>query len=143
MNDQGISTWSSFTAPPEWTYLDLPGSWGRYRHTTAVVRAGDGTQKAVFTSSIHEAGSWDLWIHIPDKPMSFPLAKFGTWSLEIEDGNGDLHDIEFNSEAALEGWNQVETIELPEGEVSVTLPDKTDGDLVMADAIRWSPSAGE
>ena len=82
--------------------------WGKYRHTTAVVRSGDGTQKAVFKSVIRKAGLWGLWIHIPDKQMSFPGLKFGTWTLEVKDSNEDQHIIEFNSEAALSGWNQAE-----------------------------------
>ncbi len=143
LNEKGLSTSSFFTATPDWTYLDLPGSWGKYRHTTAVVKAGEGEKTATFTASINRTGSWDLWYHIPDKQKSFPRYNFGTWNLVVRDSNGDQFDIEFNSDAALEGWNQVAIMDLPKGEVSVTLSDKTDGDLVLADAIRWSPSIQE
>jgi hypothetical protein len=34
-------------------------------------------------------------------------------------------------------------LDLSEGVASVTLSNKTDGDLVLADAIRWSPSVDE
>ena len=143
LGGQGLSTSTSFIAPPEWTYLDLPGSWGKYRHTTAVIKSGEGKKLATFTALIHKTGSWTLWLHMPDKQKSFPWSKFGTWTMVIKDSNVDRHNAEFNSGAALEGWNQVETFDLPDGEVSVTLSDKTDGDLVMADAIRWSPTVGE
>jgi hypothetical protein len=143
LSGKGLTTWTFYFASPEWTNLDLPGSWGKYRHTTAVVKAGEGTKKAIFTSVIHKRGSWDLWLHMPDKKSSFPWSKFGTWSLVVKDGVGDQHEIKFNSDAAFQGWNQVETLNLPKGVVSVTISDKTDGDLVLADAIRWSPSDGE
>jgi len=143
LNNQGLSTATSYGISPTWSRLGLPGSWGKYRHTTALVQAGDGTKKAVFTAAIHKAGSWDLGLHMPNKQKSFPEAKFGTWTLVVKDSAGDPHEIEFNSDAASQGWNSVETLELHEGAVSVTVSDKTDGGLVLADAVRWSPSVGK
>ncbi|MGD9162009.1 MAG: hypothetical protein PVG39_26595, partial [Desulfobacteraceae bacterium] len=142
-NGKSLSTWASYVPPPEWTYLDLPGSWGKYRHTTAAIKAGEGENKATFTTVIKKSGSWNLWLHMPSKQKSFPGLEFGTWSLIVKDTNGDSHEIKFNSDAALEGWNHADTLELPEGIVSVTFSDKTDKGPVLADAIRWSPSAGE
>ncbi len=143
LNDQGLSTWTAYTPPEEWSHLDLPGSWGKYRHTTAVVKSGEGKKEATFNAAIHRTGSWDLWLHMPSKQRSFPGYEFGTWNLVVKDSNGDRHEIEFNSEAALEGWNHVDSLALPEGTVSVTFSDKTDKGPVLADAIRWSPSVGE
>ena len=60
----------------------------------------------------------------------------------ITDSNRDPHEIKFDSNAAAMGWNLAESIDLPEGETTVTLSNKTDGQFVVADAIRWSPSAG-
>ena len=73
----------------------------------------------------------------------FPGRKWGTWNLVIKDSNGDQHEISFYSKAAAQGWNLAESLFLPEGETSVIFSDKTDGQLVVADAIRWSPSAGD
>lgn len=143
LSDKGFTAWTSYFPSSEWTNLDLPGSWGKYRHTTAVVKAGEGTKKAIFTGVIHKRSSYDLWLHMPDKKSAFPGSKFGTWNLVVKDSAGDQHETQFNSDTALQGWNQVETLNLPEGAVSVTISDKTDGDLVLADAIRWSPSDGE
>lgn len=62
--------------------------------------------------------------------------------MTIKDSNGDEREITFDSNGATEGWNLSESFDLPEGEISVTLSNKTDGQFVIADAIRWSPSAG-
>ncbi len=72
----------------------------------------------------------------------FPARKWGTWHLTITDSNGDEREITFDSNITAEGWNLSESFDLPEGDVSVTLSNKTDGKFVIADAIRWSPSAG-
>ncbi len=133
---------SAFQIPSDWSRITRPMSWGKYRHTIAAVKAGNGEKKAVFTCTIPKAGQWDLELYIPAKETVFPGRKWGTWHLTIKDSNGDERDITFDSNSATEGWNLSESFDLPEGDVSVTLSNKTDGKFVIADAIRWSPSAG-
>jgi hypothetical protein len=106
------------------------------------VKAGKGDKKAVFSSAIPQAGQWGLEVYVPAKLMIYPRKKWGTWHLTVKDGNGDERDITFDSNAASEGWNLSGNFDLPEGEISVTLSNKTDGHFIIADAIRWSPSAG-
>ena len=73
---------------------------------------------------------------------AFPGRRWGAWHIIVRDSHGDQHEIRFNSEAGSEGWNLAEKLNLPEGKVTVELSDKTDGSLVVADAIRWTPSIG-
>ena len=108
-----------------------------------MVRAGEGSKKAIFTAIIPKAGLWDLELYMPSKESAFMVRKWGTWNLVIRDSNSDPHDTGFDSRAATRGWNLVGSFNLPEGETSVIFSDKTDGQVVMADAIRWLPSAGE
>lgn len=142
--DQGLPSQAyAFRIPSSWSRISMPISWGKYRHTLVTVGAGDGDKKAIFTSMIHEACQWDLEIYIPTKEPLFPGRKWGNWHYTVSDGNGDEHKIEFDSDAAAEGWNLAGNFDLPEGEVSVTLSNETDGAFVLADAIRWVPSAGD
>ena len=98
----------------------------------------------MFTAKIPHSGSWDLEIHIPPKYNAFPNRKWGTWNLVIADNNGDQHEIKFDSDAASQAqWNIVGNFDIPEGEISVTLSNQTDGRFVVADAIRWLPVAGD
>ena len=46
-------------------------------------------------------------------------------------------DARVRGGAAERGWSLVETFELTGGEVSVSLSDETDGQVVVADAVRW------
>ena len=66
---------------------------------------------------------------------------WGTWHLAVGD-DASRQEITFDSAAGSEGWNLVGTFDLPQGAVTVELSDETDGDIVVADAIRWSPAAG-
>jgi hypothetical protein len=144
VTDQGLPVTNQYEVPPTWSRLPTVGSWGKYRHTLAAVRAGNGEKKAVFTAEVTHSGSWDLEIHIPPKYNAFPGRKWGGWNLLITDSNGNQHKTKFDSDAASQAqWNIVGNFEIPEGEISVTLSNQTDGQFVVADAIRWSPSAGK
>ena len=99
-----------------------------------------GNRKAVFTAPIPSAGQWDLEIHMTNKDR-FGRGGWGNWEMNVMAGS-DPMPVSFDSGAGTQGWNLVGTFDLPEGEVAVELSDKTDGRVVVADAIRWLPSAG-
>lgn len=127
--------------PGEWARMSNTNAWGKYRHTNALIRPGEGNEKAVFSSSLPDTGAWDLEFHLPMKD-NFPGKSWGTFHLDVIDSNGDQHKLEFDSKAGNEGWNLVEKLGLPQGQITVELSDETDGSIVVADAIRWTPSAG-
>jgi len=111
--------------------------------TLAIGGAGEGEKKAVFKTVINKAGQWDLELYIPWKNNIWPNRKWGMYHLVVTDSNGDQHEIQFDSKAASAGWSLADSIDLPEGETTVTISNKTDGQFVVADAIQWSPSAGD
>jgi ABC-type transport system involved in multi-copper enzyme maturation permease subunit len=127
--------------PSEWTRISNGMTYGKYRHTAAYIRKGEGAKKAVFSVALPQASSWDLEIYIPMKNV-FPNKKWGTWHGIVTDINGDKHQVEFDSKAGAEGWNLAGKYDLPQGKCTLEISDSTDGDIVVADAIRWTPSAG-
>jgi ABC-type transport system involved in multi-copper enzyme maturation permease subunit len=141
--DQGLPLTSTYSIPRAWSRAVYTTSFGKYRRTFAVVGAGEGEKKAMFTADINQAGQWDLELFTPWKPNIMPGRKWGTYNLLITDSNGDQHEIKFDSNAAAQGWNLAGSIDLPEGKTTVTVSNKTDGQFVVTDAIRWSPSTGK
>lgn len=141
--DQGLPITNIYRIPSDWSRAVYTSSFGKYRQTFAVVRKGEGEKKAVFKTDINQPGQWILELFFPYRQSIMPGRKWGTYHLVITDGNGDPHEIKFDSNAAAMGWNLVENIDLPQGETSVTISNKTDGQFIVADAIRWSPSAGK
>lgn len=105
-------------------------------------------KKAVFYAAIPYSGQWNLELYLPPQLAIFlssnryPNPKWGDWHLTVKDGNGDAHEIEFDSNAASDGWNLAGSLALPEGKAFVILSNETDGDCVIADAIRWAPVEG-
>ena len=136
----GVNTWR---VPSEWSRGVNITSFGKYRHTLAVIRGGKGENKAIFTADIEKSGEWDLELYVPWKGNIWNNKKWGKWHVAVIDNNGDKHEVEFDSKAANAGWNLVGKYDLPEGKVTVELSDQTDGDLVVADGIQWTPSAGK
>lgn len=136
--DQGLPVVPSDHLPAVWSRGTATTCWGKYRRTMALIKAGKGNQKAIFTTAIPHAGTWDLELYLPNGP--YRDRNWGTWNLVVTDSNGDLHEIQFDADAgAIIAWNLVGSLDLPAGVTSVTLSDKTDGERVVADAIRWSP----
>ena len=61
---------------------------------------------------------------------------FGTYNLRIVAGE-HARPVPFDARVAVPGWNAIGTYDLPAGPVGVEVSDATDGDIVVADAIRW------
>lgn len=139
--DQGLPTWTNERG--EWTRALIPSSWGKYRHTVAGAMAGDGTAVGVFTVELPRPGRWQLDYHVPNPRVMGPgfLPSFGMLgSFEmtlVVDGNGIT--VDFDGSLAEIGWNKLGEYDLPSGAVRLEVSNRTDGEMVIADAIRWVP----
>jgi hypothetical protein len=125
--------------PSRWSRLAVPRAWGKYRHTVAMVRGGTGSRRAVFKASVPGPGSWNLELHLPAREggrRGVMRRDRGTWRFSVEDGAGSKQAT-FDADAAEEGWNPLGSFELAGGEVRVFLSNSTEGQVVIADAIRW------
>jgi hypothetical protein len=121
-----------------WSRADATTAWGRYRHTEVLRTPGSGQHPAVFSDEIPSAGSWELALHLPQKGRSRRSSDWGTWTLEVHDATGD-RTFDFDADSAGQGWHVIGQVELGAGMAEVRLSDATDGDVVIADAIRWTP----
>ena len=123
-------------------------AWGRYRRTLARTPAGNGSTRAVFSAEVPTAGHWRLAIHLPGVAVSegrwrprSPLERdsLGSLALELSHGGRQQSVVTFEGGDAVPGWNDVGVFDLSAGPVDVSLSDRTSGQVVVADAIRWLP----
>jgi hypothetical protein len=70
--------------PSEWTRISNGMSYGKYRHTAAYIRKGEGAKKALFSAELPQSGAWDIEIYIPMRTI-FTGRKWGRWSGVIID----------------------------------------------------------
>ena len=139
--DQGLPGNSS--TPGEWSRVPYPTSWGKYRHTVAGALAGDGNQVAVFAADLPASGRWRLDFHKPDpQPAGFgsgrSYATLGSFDMKLV-ADGETTPVPFDGEVAEVGWNKIDEFEFTTTAVRLEVSSKTDGAMVIADAIRWVP----
>lgn len=135
--DKGLPVADGLVVPRTWSRRLNVSAWGRYRHTFAYIGPGEGTQRAVMPAQVPAAGVWALEIYLPYLPY-LPANARGTWHLEVVSESG-REKLSYDASVANVGWNRVGEYQLPAGEVRVELTDQTDGRMVVADAIAWSP----
>ena len=138
--DQGLPTWSRQRG--EWTRGNLPAAWGKYRQTSAGSTAGDGDSTAVFSAELPTPGRWQLYYHVPNRFLpGQPFAIYGALgSVNMALGaDGKTVNIDFDGTGAEAGWNKVGEYEFNSTSVRLEISSRTDGEMVVADAIRWAP----
>jgi len=151
--DQGLPVFSPQQIPG-WTRQEQDGAVGKYRRTLARSRSGDGSEKAVFGAELPSRGRWRLEYHLPPmRSFSFAMS-FGVATTARSDSNtnqpqgaydlrilaaGNETKIDFDAGAGQLGWNRLGDFDLPAGEVQVQVSNRTAGNYVVADAIRWLP----
>lgn len=140
--DRGLPLLADFRPPKEWSRRILAGAYGKYRRTQAVIRAGQGKQRAIFAAELPDAGAWKLELYVEPNRRDRRNWKQGTYHLKVIDANGDVQAVSFDASGAEEGWNPLGELELPSGKAQVVLSDETDGGAVIADAIRWREENG-
>ena len=156
--DQGLPEANElFGSTAEWSRREQSSSWGKYRHTIAIVDDGSGTKRAVFTADLPHSGRWRLAYHLPmltnqRREASGPGVQIniqlglagvlGTYDLTLIAG-GEERSLEFDGAAAEAGWNDLGVFELSKGEARVEVSDQTSGRRVIADAVRWQLVAEE
>ena len=132
----------------EWIRAQVPSAAGKYRHTAALVRPGDGDRHVVFEARLPRPGRWQMDYHIPNRHAPPPTGWSAEWAITFFGalGNLDMHlqsgadekPVSFDAGAAEVGWNKVGEFDLEAGDVRLVVTNRTDGEIVVADAIRWS-----
>ena len=122
-------------------------SWGKYRRTLVRIPAGEGVGRAVFAAELPAAGRWRLGYHLPgasvsegDWRRSFSWMRFndsfGSYDIRLK-ATGIDQAVAFDGADAVPGWNDLGVFDLPAGPVEVAVSDRTTGEVVVADAVRW------
>lgn len=129
-----------------WYREAVPSAWGRFRRTLAIARGGEASdRRATFAAELPHGGRWHLDYHIPPvSPPHFPdgaprlrhISRLGRYDISVQIGGRDW-PVEFDGGAAQPGWNEIGVFEIDAGRVDVVVGSQTNGDIVVADAVRW------
>ncbi len=150
--DQGLPEYRFIYGPPmQWSRSRYNDSWGKYRHTHAVITNGAGDQRAIFKADLPVSGQWRLAYYLAvsdagDKkfgPGVLTTGILGEYKMTLINANGDRQDIEFDGKAAGSGWNDLGEFNLPAGGTRLEIANATTGQIIVADAIRWRRASAE
>ena len=137
--DEGLPEFIAFYPPPVWSRSHSYNAWGKYRRTVALIANGPGDQTAVFTATLPDDGRWrlayHLWLIKPAEGMSQRFES-GEYDMTLV-ANGKRQAIEFDATASTNGWNDIGEFSLEAGPVSLEVSNRTTGNAVFADAVRW------
>lgn len=148
--DQGVPEYLGSGYVEHWSREAYPDSWGRYRHTHALIHLGKGASRATFSALLPHSGRWRLFYYLGTNtktengdsrfyPGRLLRSHLGTHNLTLV-SNGTRQPIEFDGQLATFGWNDLGEFQLPAGKTILEVADVTTGDIVIADAIRWRPA---
>ena len=138
--DQGLPVASQRAG--EWSRATLATGWGKYRHTVAGSIPGDGSGVAIFAADLPEPGRWRLEYHVPDRHglglWGPSYGALGTLGMTVI-ADGQEVEVAYDGASADVGWNEIDTFEFASTRVRLEVSNHTDGEMVVADAIRWLP----
>ena len=132
--------------PGRWRRMSAPTAVGRYRRTAARALPAHRGEQAVFRAELPVAGRWRLDYHLPPRRPNGRdawgnLDQLGGFALRLRAGAID-QAIAFDGRAAAGGWNTLGEYDLPAGPATLAVGTRTNGRVVIADAIRWQLTTG-
>ncbi|MCG8309543.1 MAG: hypothetical protein MI975_19260 [Cytophagales bacterium] len=155
--DQQKYTGIRFNRPPSsWKATAQPEFYGKYVLSAYVTSRGDGGRKAIWNANIRETGMHEIYYYVGRMPVrgrGRPGGGAGRGRPGGADGNNrqqnqgsylftihhddGIDDVEIDLANAEEGWNLMGNFYLSSGPAKVVLSNKTEGNLVIADAVKW------
>ena len=117
-------------------------AWGTYRRTLVRKTHGDGSAVAHFDAILPEPGRWRLAYHLPGDTVRHTrygrLRRDSIGTLDIKlVADGLETPLPLDGRNAKVGWNDLGAFDLPAVRVRVVVSDKTEREVVVADAIWW------
>ncbi len=155
---QGLSFWR---LPRNWVATTNADYYGKYIRSAHYVKAGGGERKVAWNAEITQAGNYDIYCYVGNERAYYRRGRGpgggrgggpgggrgggrgGGGSrgqlhyLVYHDDDPDGEEVLLDIGNAEEGWNYLGSFYFSAGAAKVELTNDTDGQLVIADAIKW------
>ncbi len=136
--------WSPAT---QWTLLKNASFYGKYIHSAYYIKSGDGKTIVNWQANLPVDGLYDIYSYMFNKQFFWRRRgrdRGGSRSnVNFRDFNYIIHhstgsdQVALDAQNAADGWNFLGTYYFSKGEATIDLSDKSNGQLVVADAIKW------
>jgi hypothetical protein len=140
---------NEYNAPYYWQPVIQTSYFGKFIRSAVYTRKGTGDRSVTWKGIIEKPGYYDIYAYIP-KEGSQQFSRQGQGGNNPEQRESLFRDLHFtvyhddgteeltvDFENAEQGWNKLGTYYLSPDTVKVSLSNKTEGRMVIGDAIRW------
>jgi hypothetical protein len=123
-----------FGAPRRWQHQTTDQAFGKYLRTRKVKRRGDGSQLAVWSVSLPQAGIYEVLFYTEPAPS-------GRYRITVENGESS-QEVELELKTAKSGWNSLGKYRFSKDslgcvKLSDDVPEASRYRRIYADAVRW------
>ena len=140
-------TFRPWDIPNRWTLFKNSKLYGKYINSAYYIKSGSGKKKAVWETDIREPGLYDVYCYSIDFSSLFEGRRRhrgrSSHGGSIQDFHYTVHSEAGSDEVAVDmgntylDWTLLGSYYFSKGEAKVELSDKSKGDLVVADAVKW------
>ena len=124
-----------------WFRKEARSCWGKYRRTCVQILPSSGHSRVVFDTQIPNGGIWQLEYHMPGQTRQGfiePSRHRGLGHTRVlVESTAFETELAFDASEARLGWNRLDAFRLNPGPVGVAVSGDSNGEVVVADAIRW------
>jgi hypothetical protein len=123
--------------PREWRAVLRSEFYGNYIRSAYYTRGGTGERNATWKVVLPEAGSYDVYYHIDHVNTGWRRNnRSPNYNLTIYHDQG-ADKVDHSTENTEPGWNYIGTFYISSDTGRVDLSNKSNGEIVFADAVKW------
>jgi hypothetical protein len=127
----------AWNPPREWKAVLRSEFNGNYVHSAHYTRGGTGERTASWKAALPEKTTYDVYFYLDKVNLVWRRTnKSPDYNFLVYHDNG-VEKINRSSEDAENGWNYLGTFSISSDTARVELTNKTIGDMVFADAVKW------
>ena len=141
---RGLRYWRP---PAQWHLFKNPGLYGEYVSSAYYIRPGNDEFRATWEIEIPEQGHYEIYTYVPEREQLLTYWQrsrgedsdyWGIYTYYIDHADGNSV-AKIDIAAAQTGWQLLGSFFFKAGKSTIQLSDKTNGRMVIADAIRIRP----
>jgi hypothetical protein len=128
--------------PETWRKVTDADFYGLFVHSGRYIKAGNGNKRVRWETELQESGNYDVYAYTRKFTM-----RWGRRRNSNQQMINDLHyfinhddgtePVVLETESVEQGWNLLGSFYFSAGKASVELSDLSEGQVVVADAVKW------
>jgi hypothetical protein len=127
----------SYNPPRVWNAVLRSEFYGHYVHSSLYTRGGTGERSASWKAHLPKPGSYDVYFYVNKIHMDWRRSnKAPDYYISVYHDNG-IEQLNYTTEDVDHGWNYLGTWYISSDSGKVELSNKSNGDIIFADAVKW------